>query len=147
MPPLISRSVWHDEVRSPVGSPEYLSDVSVGRFSLKLGRAKTEPTDPSRHVTDVKHPWTELREHGGVACRLHDLRHTFATELAERGVPESTMLALMGHMSKAVLERYSQIRMAAKRNAVAGISLRRETVNSEVVPVKVPVVVPSATIQ
>jgi integrase len=106
-----------------------------------------EPTDPSRHVTDVKHPWTELREHGGVACRLHDLRHTFATELAERGVPESTMLALMGHMSKAVLERYSQIRMAAKRNAVAGISLRRETVNSEVVPVKVPVVVPSTTIQ
>ena len=56
--------------------------------------------------------------------RLHDLRHTFATRLAENGVPESTMLALMGHMSRAMLERYSHIRMAAKRNAVAGVLLR-----------------------
>ena len=36
----------------------------------------------------------------GVAGRLHDLRHTFATRLAEYGVPESTMLATMGHMSR-----------------------------------------------
>ncbi len=35
-----------------------------------------------------------------------------------RGVPESTMLALMGHMSRAMLERYSHVRMAAKREAV-----------------------------
>jgi site-specific recombinase XerD len=46
---------------------------------------------------------------------MHDLRHTVATKLAEAGVPESTMLSLMGHMSRAMLERYSHIRMAAKR--------------------------------
>ena len=53
------------------------------------------------------------------------------------------MLALMGHMSRAMLERYSHIRMTAKREAVAGVVLRpkvREEENSEVVPVKVPVV-------
>jgi hypothetical protein len=54
-------------------------------------------------------------------------------------------------MSRAMLERYSHIRMAAKRDAVAGIRLREkgdETFqNSEVVPVKVPVVKASATIQ
>jgi integrase len=58
------------------------------------------PTDPARHVTDVKHGWETLRARAGVSCRLHDLRHTFATRLAENGVSESTMLALMGHMSR-----------------------------------------------
>jgi hypothetical protein len=43
--------------------------------------------------------------------------------MAEAGVPESTMLALMGHMSRAMLERYSHIRMAAKRQAVESLSI------------------------
>jgi hypothetical protein len=45
------------------------------------------------------------------------------------------MLALMGHMSRAMLERYSHIRMRAKREAVAGVSLRSRVANSEGVPV------------
>jgi hypothetical protein len=48
------------------------------------------------------------------------------------------MLAIMGHMSRAMLERYSHIRMAAKREAVAGITFARR-VNSEAVPVISPV--------
>jgi hypothetical protein len=43
--------------------------------------------------------------------------------MAEAGVPESTKLALMGHMSRAMLERYSHIRMAAKREAVKSLEL------------------------
>jgi integrase len=105
------------------------------------------PLDPSRHITDLKWAWTQLRKISGVSCRLHDLRHTFATSLAEAGVSESTMLALMGHMSRAMLERYSHIRMQAKINAVAGISLRPKEQNSEVTPVKIPVVLGSASVQ
>ncbi len=111
---------------------------------------KPVPSDPTRHTTDVTWGWDELRKETKVACRLHDLRHTFATHLAENGVSESTMLALMGHMSRAMLERYSHIRIAAKRDAVAGIALRPKSTkaeNSEVVPVKVPVVEQAATIQ
>ena len=59
--------------------------------------------------------------------------------MAENGVPESTMLALMGHMSRSMLERYSHIRMTAKRDAVSGVSLHGNMQNFEVVPVKVPV--------
>ncbi len=43
--------------------------------------------------------------------------------MAEAGVPESTMLAIMGHMSRAMLERYSHIRMVAKREAVKSLQL------------------------
>jgi integrase len=108
---------------------------------------KPRPCDPARHATDITWGWDELRTETEVHCRLHDLRHTFATRLAENGASESTMLALMGHMSRAMLERYSHIRMAAKREAVAGVTLRQKMQNSEVVPVKVPVVAETATIQ
>jgi hypothetical protein len=37
------------------------------------------------------------------------------------GLAESTMLAIMGHMSRAMLERYSHIRLEAKRQAVEAL--------------------------
>jgi integrase len=130
-------------------------------FAERFGEPKPEhylfpwgkpvPSDATRHATDITWGWDQLRADTGVSCRLHDLRHTFATRLAENDVPESTMLALMGHMSRAMLERYSHIRIAAKRHAVAGIRLHEQSEttpqNSEVVPVKVPVVAKSSTIQ
>jgi len=103
---------------------------------------KPTPADPARHITDITSSWDELRKQTGVQCRLHDLRHSFATQLAENDVPESTMLALMGHMSRAMLERYSHIRIAAKRHALAGVSLHRPAEDSERLPVKVPVARP-----
>ena len=57
------------------------------------------------------------------------------------------MLALMGHMSRAMLERYSHIRMTAKRDAVAGVTLRQKGENSGVLPVKVPVIVASERVR
>ncbi len=108
---------------------------------------KPTPSDPTRHATDITWGWDQLRKDTGVACRIHDLRHSFATRLAENGVPESTMLALLGHMSRSMLERYSHIRMTAKREAVAGVSLHGKQENSERVPVKVPVVEKPTTIQ
>jgi len=70
----------------------------------------------------MKTVWGTIREKAKVDCRIHDLRHTAATKLAEAGTPETTMLALMGHMSRKMLERYSHIRMAAKRTAVESLA-------------------------
>ena len=106
-----------------------------------------QPTKPDKPVTDISSGWDLVRSLAGVSCRLHDFRHTFCTRLAEAGVPESTMLALMGHMSRAMLERYSHIRMAAKRDAVAAITLCPKGQNSDGVPVKVPVAAESGAIQ
>jgi hypothetical protein len=65
--------------------------------------------------------------------------------MAEAGVPENTMLALMGHMSRAMLERYSHIRMAAKRQAVEALKTAQPQRISDVVPTKVPTVAQRAT--
>jgi integrase len=86
---------------------------------------KPQPTDPTRPTTTMKTVWNSIREDAKVSCRLHDLRHTALTKLAESGASEGTMLALAGHMSRAMLERYSHIRMAAKREAVESLSITR----------------------
>jgi integrase len=114
----------------------YLSEVLLQHrawFVSQFGEPRPEhhlfpfgspvPSDPCRHITDLKRAWTQLREHARVNCRFHDLRHTVATQLAEAGTPESTMLAALGHMSRAMLERYSHIRMEAKRKAFDCLSL------------------------
>lgn len=97
------------------------------------------PVDPSRSTTTMKKAWGALRRKAGVQCRIHDLRHTVATKLAEAGTPESTMLALLGHMSRAMLEHYSHVRLAAKRAAVEALTTR-------VAPIFEPVATNSTTV-
>ena len=93
--------------------------------------AKPKPNDPTRPITDLSGSWSALRERAGVKCRLHDLRHTAATKMCEAGVPDSTMLTLMGHMSRAMPERYSP-----HTAAVESLSFKPRTDNSDGVPTK-----------
>ena len=79
--------------------------------------------DPTRPLLSIKTAWRSICDEAGVKCRVHDIRHTAATKLAEAGTPESTMLAVMGHMSRQMAEHYSHIRMAAKRDAMESLSL------------------------
>ena len=79
------------------------------------------PTLPSKRF---KTAWTSLRTKANVHCRIHDLRHTALTKLAESGASDSTIMALAGHLSRAMLERYSHIRMNAKRQAVESLCLK-----------------------
>lgn len=118
--------------------------------STQPNEKQARPLDPMRPVLSIKTAWGELRKAAGVQCRLHDLRHTAATKMAEAGVPESTMLAIMGHMSRAMLERYSHVRMAAKRTAVESLALTTTVAtveeSSEPVATKSPTVADSAMI-
>jgi integrase len=137
-------------------------------FTRKFGTANPEhylfpfgkpaPSDPTRPTTTLKTVWGSIRNAAGLSCRLHDLRHTVATKMAEAGTPESTMLALLGHMSRAMLERYSHIRMAAKRRAVEALALTpgapkhpaevpTKSADSDGVPTKVPTLGPQPSLQ
>ena len=84
--------------------------------------AKPEGTafyDPTKPMVSWRSGWRTLTLKAGLkGLRFHDLRHHSITRLAEAGVPEQTLMAIAGHVSKAMLEHYSHIRLAAKRAAV-----------------------------
>jgi integrase len=54
--------------------------------------------------------------------RFHDLRHQAITELAELAASDAALMAVAGHMDRAMLEHYSHVRMAAKRDLLDKLS-------------------------
>ena len=82
---------------------------------------RRRPVDPGRPVGSLKRAWEAVGRAAGVNCRLHDLRHTFCTKLAEAGIPEQVMLDMVGHVSQAMLKRYPHIRLEASRRAIEAL--------------------------
>jgi len=74
--------------------------------------------DPTTHVNSWRTAWRTLTKKAGLpGFGLHDLRHCAITQLAESGAADSTIMAIAGHVSRRMLERYSHVRMEAKRTA------------------------------
>jgi integrase len=63
--------------------------------------------------------WKMALERANVECRWHDLRHTFVSRMAESLASDATIMALAGHLSAKMKERYSHVRTEAKRQAIA----------------------------
>ena len=92
--------------------------------------------DPKCPISTLKTSWTNVRKKAGVSIRFHDLRHTAITKLAESGAGDETIMAIAGHVSRAMLARYSHIRTKAKRNALEAISTKSEIQSIESPAVK-----------
>ena len=82
------------------------------------------PSDPTRPSTSFKTAWGNLRAAANVRCRIHDLPTHGHHQAGRSGASDSTIMALAGHLSRAMLQRYSHIRMNAKRQAVEALSLK-----------------------
>jgi integrase len=84
--------------------------------------------DPTRHVGSWRTAWRSLvRKAGLPKFRFHDLRHCAITQLAENGTSDSTIMAIAGHVSRRMLERYSHVRMEAKRTAMEALAVSTRT--------------------
>jgi len=62
------------------------------------------------------------RRAGIKGLRFHDLRHTFATRLVEKGADIETVRDLLGHYSITVTQRYTHSNEDRKRKAVELLS-------------------------
>jgi integrase len=87
------------------------------------------PNDPKRPTVEIKTAWNTVRRAAGVKCRWHDLRHTACSDMNEKGVPEATQLAIFGWSSRKMIERYSHIGNAAKREAMNSLTTRERPVS------------------
>jgi integrase len=78
--------------------------------------------DPTRPMGFWKKAWRGALKRAAVDYRWHDTRHSFISRLCENpAVSEQTIMALAGHVSRPMLNRYSHIRMQAKQAAIAAL--------------------------
>ena len=94
---------------------------------------REQKIDPSRAITSWRSAWRSIRnkaardDEGGViypglqTIRFHDLRHTAVTTMAEKGLPEQTIMAQVGHVSPQMLKTYSHVRRQALNLAAAAL--------------------------
>jgi integrase len=92
---------------------------------------KGQPNDPTRPVTTLKTAWIKVRKKAGVVGRWHDNRHTVVTELAESGAGDEVIMGIAGHVSRAMLSRYSHVRTEAKRRALDEIATRQRLADQQ----------------
>jgi integrase len=76
-------------------------------------------TGSTGHVTDIKKGWAVLCEAAAIdGLRVHDLRHSFASQLASGGASLPLIGALLGHASATTTARYSHLFRDPQRAAV-----------------------------
>lgn len=76
--------------------------------------------ETGKPLTTVKTAFkAACRRAGIVGLRFHDLRHTFASRLVEKGVDLITVKELLGHSSVKITERYTHSQAEQKKFAVS----------------------------
>lgn len=72
-----------------------------------------------RRFNNINTAWSNLMERAEIGeFRFHDLRHTFASKLAMRGVDLYTVKELLGHSSIETTQRYAHLAPEHKQKAV-----------------------------
>jgi integrase len=88
-------------------------DRALGTWVFPSGESK------AGHVVDMTKNWRAICEAAGITgLRVHDLRHSFASELASGGASLQLVGALLGHSSPSTTSRYSHLYIDPLRAAV-----------------------------
>ena len=76
-----------------------------------------------KYATDLQKPWRRIRKRAGLEdVRIHDLRHTYASNAVSSGMPIQMVGRLLGHSQIQTTMRYAHladdpVRRAAEENA------------------------------
>lgn len=81
--------------------------------------ARVFPSKTGSVMDNVKKSWDGVLKAAGISgFRWHDLRHTFASKLAMKGVPLNTIRDLLGHADLKMTLRYAHLAPCTKAAAV-----------------------------
>jgi integrase len=77
------------------------------------------PGRQGNHRTDLKYAWRRILRDADIRdLHLHDLRHSFASQLVSSGASLPLVGALLGHSTPAITARYAHLYHDAQRQAV-----------------------------
>jgi integrase len=98
-------------------------------------KRKKRIANPNRPQSSFRDAWHTLRGKAKIdpSLRLHDFRHTVATDVARAGVASAAAMALMGWKSAAMRSRYEHMQTDELRRAMNQVetTLWREAKRAE----------------
>lgn len=87
-------------------------------FPFRTNPCEWNPAKPMSN-SGLRKTWEEVRLRAGLPwLRMHDLRHSAITRMAEAGVPIPIIMGVAGHMSPQMYSHYTAISIVAKWEAV-----------------------------
>ena len=111
----LERAIW--TLPNPKGGR--VAHKPLGTAAVALLRSQTRvlgnpfvlPGDrPGDHRYSLGWTWARVCKRAGIeGCRVHDLRHTFASLLVSRGVSLFTVQRLLNHSTPSMTQRYSHL--------------------------------------
>ena len=144
-PPSSTKQKEHHSV--PLSAPARqllaeIAEVQAGKHRRGLPEFVFPGNGDRGHVVEIKRSWRTLCRSAGLEnLRLHDLRHSFASQLASGGASLPLIGALLGHALPQTTARYAHLfddpqRAAVERVGAVIIAAGKSTQVSEPVPLK-----------
>lgn len=98
-----------------------LSDNAVALLASIRSRSSAGslvcPNTIGGRLANIERAWRSIRKAAGLTnVRLHDLRHSYASDAAEAGVPLHTIGIILGHKSIQTTQRYTHLTEKAARD-------------------------------
>src|SRR5208337_328430 len=111
----------------PTSKNDEPKEVHLNVFAQKVLASIPQGEPEARLFPDVTPEAVSMAFHrvcedlGISDIRLHDLRHTFATWLRQRGTELDVIASQLGHRDLRMTKRYARIAASQVRQAVAGL--------------------------
>ena len=105
----------------PLSAParQLLSDIADKGGEIRLSEYVFPGHAVAGHRTTIKRNWRQITKAAEIAgLRIHDLRHSFASQLASGGASLPLIGALLGHSSPVTTHRYAHLYDDPQRAAV-----------------------------
>lgn len=105
----------------------YLGEAALEILS-NIERVENNPyvivgNKEGRHITDMQKPWRRIRQLANLeGVRIHDFRHTFASEAVSGGESLHMTGKLLGHSQPQTTDRYAHLADVPVHNAAERVS-------------------------
>jgi integrase len=131
----LSTGTWTKPASATKQAADHVAPLSAPARQLLSEIAGKEPTPEyvfpgngaGGHRTTIKRNWRHITKAAGITgLRIHDLRHSFASQLASGGASLPLIGALLGHSNPVTTHRYAHLYDDPQRAAVERVGAEVE---------------------
>ena len=143
----VSEGIWSKPASTTKQKSDHIVPLSAPAQQLLAGVKRTHtpfvfPSDKGRtgHVAGIERSCRTILKAAGIdGLRVHDLRHSFASQLVSGGASLPLVGALSGHSSPTTTARYSHLFLNSQRVAVEKVgAVVSGATPAEIVPLRAP---------